>query len=179
MNKKMFINNMNKKKISDMFDNPIYWNDYKPIKKTIQSLKRHDLCSCGGIIKLDSYYNCCSNCGLIIMILDKTQEYTEYNTMPTVYKKDEHFIKLLQHCDVKNKDKYITQFNLLKNIYVKYAGNRKNFLNYNYILFKLLEIDNIYNDKIKMLKRIESLKEHDIIWKKMTKEIGLTYISSI
>ena len=56
--------------------------------------------------------------------------------------------------------------------------NRKNFLSYSYILYKFCELlgEDQYLPCFPLLKSKEKLYRHDLIWKKITEELGWEYI---
>lgn len=58
--------------------------------------------------------------------------------------------------------------------------NRKNFLSYSYILYKFCELlgEDQYLPCFPLLKSKEKLYRHDIIWKKITEELGWQYIGT-
>ena len=58
--------------------------------------------------------------------------------------------------------------------------NRKNFLSYSYILYKFCELlgEDQYLPCFPLLKSKEKLYRHDLIWKKITEELGWEYIGT-
>ena len=75
--------------------------------------------------------------------------------------------------------------NMFKSIqvpFVKYCpNNRKNFLSYNYVVYKffeLLELDE-YLNCFQLLKSRTKLHQQDIIWKSICKDLGWQFIPSL
>jgi hypothetical protein len=75
--------------------------------------------------------------------------------------------------------------NMFKNIqipFVKYCpNNRKNFLSYNYVVYKffeLLELDE-YLNCFQLLKSRTKLHQQDVIWKSICKELNWQFIPSL
>ena len=58
--------------------------------------------------------------------------------------------------------------------------NRKNFLSYSYVLYKFCELlgEDDYLPCFPLLKSKEKLYRHDVIWKKITSELGWEYIGT-
>lgn len=58
--------------------------------------------------------------------------------------------------------------------------NRKNFLSYSYVLYKFCELlgEDDYLPCFPLLKSKEKLYRHDVIWKKITHELGWEYIGT-
>tara|TARA_B100000575_G_scaffold294573_1_gene311641 strand:- start:2222 stop:3643 length:1422 start_codon:yes stop_codon:yes gene_type:complete len=73
-------------------------------------------------------------------------------------------------------------FKSIQNPFIKYCpDNRKNFLSYNYVMYKffeLLELDE-YLQCFQLLKSRTKLYQQDLIWKKICKELGWQYIPSL
>jgi len=176
---------MDKLKMNEIFNNKSLFEP--PVKKTMNiffTTKRkmqEDECLCGGCFMNDCYFMECDNCGKIRMILEDSKEYNECNPTKSIYKKDEHFKQILLKCKIKNhlhsKLEYL--FATIQQAYYKHCGTRKNFLNYYYTLYKLMEMIGEKTDNITMLKRKESIKEHDNIWRKMCEELNYEFISTI
>ena len=75
--------------------------------------------------------------------------------------------------------------NMFKSIqipFVKYCpNNRKNFLSYNYVVYKffeLLELDE-YLNCFQLLKSRTKLHQQDVIWKNICKELNWQFIPSL
>jgi len=76
-------------------------------------------------------------------------------------------------------DKMIRMFKQIDRIYgVVNDGQRKSFLNYYYIIFKLLEMmkETELLPKVPMIRTLVRLRQHDNIWKRICSELGWTFI---
>jgi len=81
----------------------------------------------------------------------------------------------------KQEDELRTMFHIIQEPYERHKPkNRKNFLNYNYVLYKFCELKGYdeFLDCFPTLKSKEKLYQHDLVWKKICKELGWTYYAS-
>ena len=82
-----------------------------------------------------------------------------------------HIPKLIQ-------DKLIRMFKQIDRVYqIVSKEKRKSFLNYYYVLFKLLDLMDQTEllPKVPLLKTRIRLKQHDSVWKKICEELGWTF----
>jgi len=79
-------------------------------------------------------------------------------------------------------EKLYTMFRQIQSPFLKHCPSiRKNFLSYSYILFKLMEIlgQHQYLGLFQLLKSREKVFNHDILWKKITEELGWPFYSTV
>ena len=78
-------------------------------------------------------------------------------------------------------DKMIRMFKQIDRVYDKVEHDRrKSFLNYYYIIFKLLELmkESELLPKVPLIRNIVRLRQHDKIWKGICEELGWSFILS-
>jgi len=156
-------------------------NHFREILKQVQGKERFHL-SDETIVIIQNYIKkhrlnietlSVSNLKSILKILDMKHLYDHINLV---------FIKLGKKVDIVSyeiEDKLITMFNMAQNIYYKHAPvHKSNFLNYQYCLYKLLQILNI-KIEIQMIKGKTKLLESDTIWRKICDELGWRFIPTI
>lgn len=82
----------------------------------------------------------------------------------------------------KLEEKFKEMFKDIEDAFVKLCPkNRKNFLSYPYVLYKLMEMDNLdeYKNCFQLLKSREKLHQQDLIWRKICESLGWKFIKSV
>lgn len=113
-------------------------------------------------------------------ILRKLQIHKYYEHIP-------HIIHRLNgiptpHLPNELEEKLRNMFKQIQTPYLKYSPkNRKNFLSYGYVLYKLCQLlgQDQYLGCFKLLKTREKLHLQDLIWKKICNDVGWHYMSSL
>ncbi len=135
-------------------------------------------------------YAVCSNCGLTkaIMIMLVNYKYKRWEFTGYPYKRITHFRKHLKKLDRNvdvSRELQETLERMFKSIQSPFnrhkPQSRKNFLNYSYIIKKLLELNNNHeaSTSLRYLKSKNKLRAHDKIWKGICDELGWTFSPSI
>lgn len=113
-------------------------------------------------------------------ILKKLRLYKYYEHIPFITYKITGILPPIM--SRKTEIKIRNMFKEIQEPFAKYCPkNRKNFLNYNYVLYKfceLLELDE-FKKCFPLLKSREKLIEQDKIWENICKELDWQYIESI
>lgn len=130
----------------------------------------------------------CPNCGYCIkrMVFDNSfNPKTHYIKYEKNYKKTDHLSNCLKKRSkiptyIKNLIEY--KFNELSFPMQKiYKNNRKNFLNYPYVIRKILELLNQkkYMDYFPLLKSNKRIRQHDKLWRKLCIEMKWKFIPTL
>ena len=75
-------------------------------------------------------------------------------------------------------NKIVRMFRQIDRVYGSVChDSRKSFLNYYYILFKLLELRNETDlmGRVPLIRTVVRLRQHDLIWKRICEELGWTW----
>ena len=82
----------------------------------------------------------------------------------------------------KIEEKFKDMFKDIEEAFVKLCPkNRKNFLSYPYVLYKLMEMDHLdeYKNCFQLLKSREKLHQQDVIWRKICESLGWQFMKSV
>lgn len=119
--------------------------------------------------------------------VDKVREILKKLDMNKYYEHAPHIKHKLNglpipHLEPELEDKLRTMFKMIQQPFLKHMPpNRKNFLSYNYVLHKLIQLlgKDEYLPNFALLKSREKLHQQDQIWKKICEELNWQFIRSI
>ena len=141
-------------------------DDKKPVKTQSQGCEL-----CGGYLIKSDWCPTCENCGSVHIdyqyLKFENDDYKKPKKM--LYSREGHlFGKITKRytiaLDNKNKTRLKYLFEKTINIYNEIKGDRKNFLNYEFILMKLFEYMNLPYTGFKKLKSKKTIDDHNTFW---------------
>ena len=159
-------------------------------RKVTYIKKEKNCSSCGGQLFHDNE-NChivCTSCGLCKknVVYDSTID-TEFNYIKydRTYQKSNHFSNCLKKCKRLpefHKNKIEEQFKEIEYpLHQIYKANGKEFLNYKFIIRKLLILNNLkqFLKFYPVLKSNQKVRVHDRLWFQLCEQLEMKYIATL
>jgi len=160
---------------------------YNNIRRSPQTHCKY--CNIIMIIDTESGNMVCSQCGLIDPFYYTVAHISDSNhnrvNQIHTYKKEDHLNKCLDECPempLYIRNEIIKLFHAIKEPLFKiYKPSRNNFLNYPYVIRKLLQISDHceYMKYFNVLKSLKRIRQHDALWYKLCKRRDLQYFPTI
>lgn len=156
-------------------------------KRTIQYEYKKNCRECNGNVIIDNSIFLCEDCGLFSeknhveysKIIDNTR-HNKFELINT-YNKIDHLSRCLEKhhsIPIYVKNKVLKMFRYIqKPLQEIYDNKRKNFLNYSYVVRKILYIigHKQYCKLFPVLKSKKRIKQHDRLWDQLTKKMNLPF----